>query len=381
MKVVLFYHSFVSCWNNGHAHFLRGIARALIRLGHDVHVFEPDDGWSRLNALKDGGAAIFAETAALVPGISLHTYRDDEIDLDHATDGAGLVIVQEWNTPALVSAVGRHRAAGARYTLLFHDSHHRSVTAPGDLDAFDLDGYDGVLAFGEVVREAYLRRGWARRAFTWHEAADTALFRPVPETEKESDLIWIGNWGDEERSRELHSFVVNPSIALGLRARIHGVRYPQEVRDSLAANGIDYAGWLPNHRAPQAYARAHATIHVPRRPYSEALPGIPTIRVFEALACGIPLICSPWRDEEGLFPQGAYLSVSDELQMRAALAAVLQDRAMRDALVDQGLRAVAARHTCAHRVGELLDIAAELADQPIGAAAPARNAALERLAS
>ena len=43
------------------------------------------------------------------------------------------------------------------------------------------------------------------------------------------------------------------------------------------------------------------TVHVPRRPYVDALPGIPTIRVFEALACGIPLVSAPWRDEEGLF--------------------------------------------------------------------------------
>ena len=46
------------------------------------------------------------------------------------------------------------------------------------------------------------------------------------------------------------------------------------------------------------------TVHVPRRPYVEALPGIPTIRVFEALACGIPLVSAPWADSEGLFPPG-----------------------------------------------------------------------------
>jgi spore maturation protein CgeB len=381
MKVVLFYHSFVSCWNNGHAHFLRGIARELIRLGHEVHILEPEDGWSRLNALEDGGETAFAEAAALVPGISLHTYREPDIDLDRATDGAHLVIVQEWNTPALVGALGRHRAAGGRYTLLFHDSHHRSVTAPLDLDAFDLDGYDGVLAFGEIIRKVYLRRGWARRVFTWHEAADTALFQPAPATRKDTDLIWIGNWGDEERSRELHSFVINPAIALGLRTQIHGVRYPQQVRDSLAANGIDYAGWLPNHRAPQAYARARATVHVPRRPYSEALPGIPTIRVFEALACGVPLICSPWRDEEGLFPHGAYVSVSDEYEMYAALCLVLQDDDTRNWLVQTGLDAIQARHTCAHRVRQLLGIVETLAGQRATAANRDADLALERVAS
>ncbi|MGY4445823.1 spore maturation protein CgeB [Bradyrhizobium sp. i1.3.1] len=47
MKCILFYHAFTSCWNNGNAHFLRGYARALHALGHEVIVFEPIDGWSR----------------------------------------------------------------------------------------------------------------------------------------------------------------------------------------------------------------------------------------------------------------------------------------------------------------------------------------------
>jgi spore maturation protein CgeB len=360
MNVVLFYQSFVSCWNNGHAHFVRGIARELTRGGHRVAVYEPRDGWSRMNAIKDGGAATLEVAATLVPQVALHSYQEDALDLDSVTDGADLVIVQEWNTPALVAALGRHRASGGRYILLFHDSHHRSVTAPADLDDFDLDGYDGVLAFGEIVRQVYLQRGWARRTFTWHEAADTELFRPLLHVQKGIDLIWIGNWGDEERTRELHEFLIDPASELGVRTRIHGVRYPSAVRDMLVRRGIDYAGWLPNHHAPQAYARSRATVHVPRRPYSEALPGIPTIRVFEALACGIPLISSPWRDADALFPEGAYLPVRDGADTRVALRAVLQDRDLSASLIETGVRAIAARHTCAHRVAELLSIVAVL---------------------
>ena len=55
---------------------------------------------------------------------------------------------------------------------------------------------------------------------------------------------------------------------------------------------------------PTSFAQHRMTIHVPRRPYVEALPGIPTIRVFEALACGIPLVSAPWQDEEALVPAG-----------------------------------------------------------------------------
>jgi spore maturation protein CgeB len=359
MKVVLFCQSIVSCWNNGHAHFLRGVTRELLRLGVDVVVYEPKDGWSRMNAVKDGGAAALAEAAELMSGAEVHTYDAARIDLDRATDGADLVIVQEWNAPALVAAIGKHRIGGARYTLLFHDSHHRSVTAPGELDSSDLEGYDGVLAFGEVIRQIYLKRGWTRRAFTWHEAADTTLFRPAT-AQQDTDLIWIGNWGDDERSRELNTYLIEPAAALGLRTRIHGVRYPKQVRTMLADQGIAYAGWLPNHRAPQAYSRARATVHIPRRPYCEALRGIPTIRVFEALACGIPLISSPWHDEERLFPEGAYLSVATRSEMFDALSRVLRDKDLAQDLIVTGLRTIRTHHTCAHRVRQLLSIVEEL---------------------
>jgi spore maturation protein CgeB len=184
MKAVFFYHAFTSCWNNGNAHFLRGVTRELARLGHEVVVCEPEDGWSRSNALDDGGEAVLCEAASLIPGVKLCTYGIS-LDLDEVLERADLVIVHEWNLPDLIGRIGRHRANGARFTLLFHDTHHRAITAPHQLAGFDLDGFDGVLAFGEVLREIYVKRGWARRAFTWHEAADTELYRPMPEVGKE----------------------------------------------------------------------------------------------------------------------------------------------------------------------------------------------------
>jgi spore maturation protein CgeB len=360
MRFVLFYHSFASCWNHGNAHFLRGIARELVGAGHHVTVYEPADGWSRANALRDGGEAALREAETLVPGVQIRTYDPTTLDIAAATENADVVLVHEWNEPALVAALGRARAARARFLLLFHDTHHRAVSAPGEIERFDLDGYDAVLAFGEVLRQTYIARGWGRRAYTWHEAADTALFRPLPDVEPDTDLVWIGNWGDGERADELQHFLIEPVARLDLRARVHGVRYPQHARDALARAGITYEGWLPNHQAPQAFARARVTVHVPRRPYVEALPGIPTIRVFEALACGIPLVSAPWRDAEALFPRGSYLTARNADEMSDALSLVLRDREFAAELARTGLQAIRARHTCAHRVAELFDIVAAL---------------------
>ncbi len=374
MKCVLFYHAFTSCWNNGNAHFLRGVARELGGLGHDVVVYEPADGWSRVNAIRDGGEQILSEVPPLFPGVVVRSYGAS-FDLDEALDGADLVIVHEWNSPQLVANIGARRAQGAPFTLFFHDTHHRAVTAPHELGRFDLDGFDGVLAFGEVLRQIYLKLGWANRAFTWHEAADTALYRPMPHIHPTDDLVWIGNWGDEERSAELHDFLIEPVGRLKLAADIYGVRYPQEAQRLLRSQGIFYGGWLPNHRAPDVFARARATVHVPRRPYVRALPGIPTIRVFEALACGIPLVCAPWEDCEQLFPSGAFLRTQTGAQMTEALADVLNDDELADELAETGLRAIEAAHTCAHRANELVAIVERLG--PPRTAAPPHSAELQ----
>jgi spore maturation protein CgeB len=366
MKFVMFYHSFASCWNHGNAHFLRGIARELLRLGHEVVVYEPVDGWSRSNALQDGGGDALAEAARLVPGVALRTYDPLAVDLDEAVDRAQVVLVHEWNDPELVARIGDRRRDVRDFLLLFHDTHHRAATAPHEIARFELDHYDAVLVFGEVLRQVYQRLGWGRRVFTWHEAADVALFRPWPDISKDTDLVWIGNWGDGERDRELQEFMIGPAMRAGLKARIHGVRYPDHVRQRLHELGIEFGGWLPNHCAPQAFARAKMTMHVPRRPYVEALPGIPTIRVFEALACGIPLISAPWDDAEGLFTDGSFLKVKDGAEAGAALRLLASDPALAAETSRIGLQAIHERHTCAHRARELLAIVGSL--QP--AAAP-----------
>jgi len=92
--------------------------------------------------------------------------------------------VHEWSEPTLVARIAAHRRAGGRYLLLFHDTHHRMVTEPEAIARFALDGFDGVLAFGEVLTEAYRARGWGRQVFTWHEAADLTLFQPRPDIRK-----------------------------------------------------------------------------------------------------------------------------------------------------------------------------------------------------
>jgi spore maturation protein CgeB len=346
MRVVLFVHSLVSDWNNGNAHFLRGIARELAHRGHDVVAYEPEDGWSRTNLVREAGPAALREFNRVFPELRTVAYGRD-LDVAAATRGADVVIVHEWNDPALVRAIGE--LPSRRFALLFHDTHHRSATSSGEMARFDLSGYDGVLAFGNVVRDLYLERGWAERAWTWHEAADTRLFRPLV-CDRESSLVWIGNWGDDERTAELEEFLLEPVRRLGLEATVFGVRYPPEALRALRRAGLRYGGRLPNHRVPEVFARHGVTVHIPRRPYAGALPGIATIRPFEALSCGIPLVSAPWEDVERLFRPDDLRWAHDGEEMEQQLRAALEGPR------NQGLRSIHERHTCLHRVEELLAI-------------------------
>ena len=363
MKIAYLTHSLDSCWNHGNAHFLRGVLRELIARGHDVRALEPAGSWSLANLLADAGEAGLEPYRAAYPELS-STRFDPATPADALIGEAELVIVHEWNDPALVAAIGEARRRGGRFTLLFHDAHHRAVSDPDAIRAFDLSGYDGVLAFGEALSEVYRRWGWGGRVWTWHEAADTRLFHP-PEVEGPRDgLVWIGNWGDGERTTELEHFLFAPAREAGLGLDIYGVRYPDAARETLARYGARYHGWAPNALAPSIFARALATVHVPRRYYATILPGIPTIRVFEALACGIPLVSAPWADSEGLFRPGEdFLTARDGAEMTSHLRDLGQDRQLRASLVASGLETIRARHTCAHRVDELLAIVERLTSE------------------
>ncbi len=362
-QIVIFCHSLLSDWNHGNAHFLRGIVSELKARGLNVVVYEPCHNWSLQNLLADRGAAPVEDFYRVYPTLDSVFYEPALLRLDQALANARLVLVHEWNDHDLVRRIGQHRREHDHYRLLFHDTHHRSVTDSQSMAAYDLSGYDGVLAFGQIIRDLYLAQGWTRRAWTWHEAADVRVFKPLQSlpTRPDGDLVWIGNWGDEERTAELHEFLIEPVKALGLKARVYGVRYPKHALKALASAGIEYGGWLPNVFAPEVFARYRLTVHVPRGPYVRELPGIPTIRVFEALACGIPLICSPWNDAEHLFTPGEdYLVARDGQQMRTHIRSLLDNPEQAQALAQHGLETILAKHTCAHRVNELLAIYEEI---------------------
>lgn len=364
LRLRFFAHSWRSDWNHGNAHFLRGLADELRQLGHEVRCYEPENAWSYVNLLNEPCAEeSLAAFRKAFSDLTWCTYSPDyfETFLDEELRDADVVVVHEWNPAQVVNTI---LASKERYgfRVLFHDTHHRAYTRPSEISQFNIPAFDGILAFGDAIRQIYLQAFNARRAWTFHEAADTQRFHPCAD-EQGCEVNWIGNWGDDERTRELEEFLIKPLTALRpAKAAVYGVRYPQPAKHHLQAAGIEYRGYLPNLLAPRVYARSALTLHIPRRCYANGLSGIPTIRMFEAFACGVPLVCSPWSDLEGLFrPNQDFICVSDGRAMTAEIAYLLKDELARRQLSRQALETIQQRHTCLHRARQFEEICQELA--------------------
>ena len=361
LRIALFCHSIVSDWNHGNAHFLRGLIRNLQQMGHQVIALEEDGNWSISNLLRDHGIQPVREFERRFPFIHHRSYVLDGrahlhrwlADLLSDVDAC---LVHEWNPADLVKTIGE-TARRMGVVSLFHDTHHRALTEPQRIRKMGLDAYSAVLAYGPTIAEIYRRATSGPQVLVFHEGADADLFRPLP-IPKSYDVVFVGNWGDEDRNQATSDFFLEPCRAMpDLSFALFGVRYPPDVLAALREVGIEWRGWLPNYLAPEAYAASRITVHIPRKEYVETLRGTPTIRVFEALACGIPLVSAGWRDDSGLFEEGVdYVAVDTPSQMIEALRWLASDEGARRALGSHGRSTVLERHTCRHRAEELVDI-------------------------
>ena len=364
-RIAYFAHSLRSDWNNGNAHFLRGLLDNLRLLGHEVTVYEPAHGWSLQNLRHEAkGKSSLRQFTRFYPKLKIVEYAEAEVAAPDAwrdrLRDLDFILVHEWNPPELTHTLLALRE-GLGFKLLFHDTHHRASSSPENIRALGVDRFDGILAFGEALRSLYRDRFGLDRVWTLHEAADTDIFKPLNGNHRVQDVVWVGNWGDDERSAEIREFLLEPARQLPeYRFSIYGVRYPEDGLQALRAAGVRYGGYLPNLTAPDVYAESNLTVHIPRRQYVEAMRGIPTIRVFEALACAIPLISAPWEDTENLFKADDIRFVRDEREMCAAVRHWMQDEQTGLDFALSGHETVLARHTCRHRAEQLSTILEDL---------------------
>src|ERR1700753_852123 len=127
-RIALFYHSLVSDWNHGNAHFLRGVCSQLIARGHELRMFEPENGGSRTKLIEQEGPEALQEFAQAYPDLTSELYSQTSLNIDQALDGVDFVLLHEWNEPWLVKAVANYRRHNPSIRIFFHDTHHRAIS-------------------------------------------------------------------------------------------------------------------------------------------------------------------------------------------------------------------------------------------------------------
>jgi spore maturation protein CgeB len=375
VRFAFFYHSARSDWNHGNANFLRGLVRSLTELGHTSVCYEAARNWSVTNLVAEAGLRPLVEFRRRFPFVDVRLYAPQplaalERRLARELCGVDVVVLHEWpavEQPALLQLLLRLRRR-CGYRLLFHDTHYRVLTQPSRIARLGLERCDAILAFSPSLAATYRERlGLGpETVHVVHEAADDALFRPLPSDPDRplDDALFVGNWGGPDRASELRAFLFRPArrAGPGRRFALYGVRYPPETLRVLQQRcGIDYRGWLPNHLVPQALAQTRAVLHIPRRQYVRVLHGTPTIRVFEVLACAAPLVSTYWPDTDGLFRAGVDYAVADTpRQMEEALRWLWRDEGAARRLGHSGRERILAHHTCRHRAEQILGIVGRL---------------------
>jgi hypothetical protein len=140
-------------------------------------VFEPADGWSIENLKHESKSAhSLQQFSEIYPDLLIHPYASScivSLECWHELpQKADIVIVHEWNSPALAQTLLQLRDE-MRFRLVFHYTHHRASSSPEQIRLFGIDRFDAVLAFGHELATIYREQFNIQQVWTLHEAADT----------------------------------------------------------------------------------------------------------------------------------------------------------------------------------------------------------------
>jgi spore maturation protein CgeB len=349
MKLVVFGLSVSSSWGNGHATLWRGLIKALAIQGHTVVFFERDVPYYAahrdLNELPGGRLVLYG------------AWEDVRVRAGSELADADVALVTSYCPDAVAAAeVLLDAAAPVR---VFYDLDtpvtlariRAGVTVPY-LTARGLADFDLVLSYtgGAALAELGDRLG-ARRVAPLYGSVDPEIHRPVSPLERfRADLSYLGTYA-EDRQEALVRFFVDPARRLpGSRFLIGGAQYPAGFPWT---DNIYFVHHLPPSEHPAFYNSSRVTLNVTRAPMA-SLGYCPSGRLFEAAACGVPILSDDWPGLDAFFAPGQEILVArtpadtvDALARGDAELARLARAARERALVD---------HTAARRAAELVGL-------------------------
>lgn len=346
MKLVIFGLTLSSSWGNGHATLWRGLCRALVARGHRVVFFEqdrpyyaahrdyPDLPGGRLRLYskwEDVRTAARRELEDADAGL-VSSYCGDAVVATELliASPAPLRVFYDLDTPVTLDALGH----GQRVDYL----------GPRGLADYDL-----VLSFtgGRALEELQTRLG-ARHVVPLYGSVDPAVHRPVlPETRFAADLSYLGTYA-ADRQAALEALFIEPARQRqDQRFVIGGAQYPEKFP---WAPNIYFVRHLEPAQHPAFFGSSRLTLNVTRRAM-KAMGYCPSGRLFEAAACGAPLLSDNWEGIEQFLVPGREILIAES----AADTIAALDRS------ESALRHMAAaarerilhEHTSTHRAIEL----------------------------
>jgi spore maturation protein CgeB len=365
MKLVIFGLTISSSWGNGHATLWRGLCRALARRGHRVVFFEKDVPYYASH--RD-----YSE----IPGGELVLYRDWEEVLPRAQ--------RELSDADVAMSTSYCPDAQPAADLLLSSPAGRKVfydlDAPVTLDrvragenvdyipAQGLADFDLVLSYtgGSALEDLKTRLG-ARRTAPLYGSVDPEAHRPVDPVEAyRADVSYLGTYA-ADRQGALEALFIEPARQLpGRRFVIGGAQYPA---DFPWTSNIFFVRHMPPAEHPAFYCSSRLTLNVTRRAMAE-FGWCPSGRLFEAAACGVPILSDWWEGLDAFFTPGSEILIAKDTQ--EAMGAIQKSDEELRRIAQAARERTLAEHTAEQRVKELEEA---LEQSSFGGASPALQVA------
>jgi spore maturation protein CgeB len=350
VKIVIFGLTISSSWGNGHATLWRGLCKNLVRAGHSIVFFERD-----------------------VP------YYADNRDMAELSGGR-LVLYRSWHDAASTAQAELRDADAAILTSYCPDGHEATAlildTARGLKVFYDLDtpvtldrlragdtlsyigprglaDFDLVLSFtgGPRLVEEYRRRLGAREIEPLYGHVDPDVHRPVaPQPHYRADLSYLGTYSADRQAALEELFVKPARRRRDLRFLIGGAQYPQDFPWS---SNIYFVRHLPPAEHAAFFASSRLTLNVTRRAMAE-MGWCPSGRLFEAAACGAPLLSDRWDGLESFFTPGEDIILADGEQ--DALAALARDDGELAHIAARARERILDEHSSSKRAGQMISL-------------------------
>ncbi len=365
MKLVVLGLSLSSSWGNGHATTFRALLSAFAARGHEVLFLERDVPW-------------YAEHRDLPdPGFCQLAYYDSLEGLEQwaaAIAQADAVMVGSYVPDGI--AVGAFVQEHARGVTCFYDIDTPvtlAMLAKGACEYLSppvLSGYDLYFSFTGGPTLERLEREWgARSARALYCSVDAARYRPLDVPER-WDLSYLGTYSPD-RQPALERLLIAPARARpDLRFAVAGPQYPGSI--DWPAN-VERIAHLPPAEHAAFYCASRFTLNVTRADMIAAGHS-PSVRLFEAGACGTPIISDRWEGIEELFTPGEAIILADTCE--DVIAALGKPAA---AIGSAAREAVLARHSAEARAAQFeTDLGAAIAGRGSPAPDPTGSSADRR---